>query len=181
MPEDLEDDETPETLDPETQARNELRDLRKQAKRAAELEAKVAGYEKKDRFRDAKVDLDSPVGQLLFDSWTGPLEVEAIRTRAEELGCIEATSTAPATGNGQDALTVDERRSTEERGNLHAGGEPETGQQAQPDPRVMATKAAEDAITAGRTEADGLAAGVRTMFERAQAGDPRASWEPGRS
>lgn len=180
MPDDEYEDNEP-TLDTDEQAKKDLRELRKKAKLADELEAKLAGYEKKDLFRDAKVDLNHPVGQLLFESWTGEMTVDAIRTRAEELSCIESSDAAPATADGgRDALSDGERQSTTERANLHAGGEPETGQQAQPDPREMALKAAQDAIVAGRTEEDGLASGVRTMFERAQAGDPRASWDPSR-
>lgn len=179
MPEDLEDDEPIEEVDSEEQAKRDLREMRRKAKKTDELEAKLAGYERKDLFREAKVNLTSPIGQYLFDTWAGDMTVEAITARAEELGCLE--SSAPTTQPQQQGLADDERRSTDERANLHAGGEPETGQQAQPDPRVLAVKAANDAITAGRTEEDGLAAGVRTMFERAQAGDPRASWDPGRT
>jgi hypothetical protein len=180
MPDDLDDDEVIEVVDPDEQAKRDLRELRRKAKRADELDAKLAAYEKKDVFREARVDLSSPIGQYLFDTWTGDMTVEAISARAEELGCVE--SSAPTTQDTeQQGPSDDERRSTDERANFHAGGEPESGQQAQPDPRVMAVKAANDAIAAGRTEDDGLAAGVRTMFERAQAGDPRASWDPSRS
>lgn len=181
MPDDQNDDDAP-TLDADEQAKKDLRELRKKAKEADDLAAELADYRKKDAFRDAKVDLKNPVGKLLFDSWTGEINLEAITARAEELGCLESAGAPASTGEtGMPGLPDGERRSTDERANLHAGGEPETGQVQQPDPHDLAVKMARDALDAGRTESDAIAAGVRTMFERAQAGDPRASWEPRRS
>lgn len=182
MPKEHEEDLEPEGEEATTSISvKDLRALRNRAKEADKLEPQLAALTKEATFKEAGVDLASPVGKLFFDTFSGELNADAIRVQAEALGAVKATEPPkPPTGDAPptNQVTDDERKLTDERRDLATGGAPETGQVADPDPKTESVKVAMDLIASGKSESDALAGGIGHIINAAIKGDKRASWEP---
>lgn len=74
----------------------ELRKLRKQAQKAAELETKVAEMERREAFGRAGVPLDHPAADYLVRGYQGEMSPQAIKAEAIRLGIVPSTAATPA-------------------------------------------------------------------------------------
>lgn len=187
-PEDFDDDLDPEDdddLDPEDDtkpepqqvrmSRKDIRRLEKKAKEGDKHAARVAELEKKLAFKDAKVDLDSKSGAFFAKHYDGELDPEKIREAAQELG-VPVGEVEPE----GPPLDPDEEKSTKERQEASTGAQPDDGKgEAKPDPKEQALKVGQERIDAGKSEEDGLAAGIGALAGAAMDGDKRATWTIG--
>lgn len=154
-----------------------LRDARDRAAESAKAEKDRADKaEKKLAFLEAEVDLNSAVGQLLFDSYVGELTTEAIRTRAEELGALkkaEAPSgeTPPADENDQNQ--------TKERNDLAGDSQP-PGTTPDADPRIEGLQAARNSMSQGTDRTDAAAQFLNRVVDAAAKGDERVIYNKDR-
>ena len=90
---------------------NWRRDLENRAKEAetqlAEAESKLSGYERRDVFRSAGLDLEDRQVSYFVKAYDGEMDAEAIRTEAETAGFIgrdaSATGPSPIMRNALDA------------------------------------------------------------------------------
>jgi hypothetical protein len=65
-----------------------IKQLRARAEKAAELERKVAEFERRDAFRDAGIDLSDKRNQYFVKGYDGELSAEAIKAKAIEDGFL---------------------------------------------------------------------------------------------
>tara|TARA_R100000656_G_scaffold63871_2_gene49010 strand:- start:95 stop:571 length:477 start_codon:yes stop_codon:yes gene_type:complete len=90
---------------------NWRRDLEKRAKEAetqlAEAQSKLSGYERRDVFRSAGLDLEDRQVSYFVKAYDGEMDAEAIRAEAETAGFIgpdaPAASPSPIMRNALDA------------------------------------------------------------------------------
>lgn len=75
-------------LEPETEG---IKQLRARAEKAAELERKVAEFERREAFRDAGIDLKDSRNQYFVKGYEGELTAEAIKAKAVEDGFLADT------------------------------------------------------------------------------------------
>lgn len=185
-PEDLDDDledEDDDDLDPEDDpkpepqqvrmSRKDIRRLEKKAKEGDKSAARVAELEKRLAFQEAKVDLKSKAGAFFAAHYDGELDPEKIREAATDIGVPvgELEPEGPELNEGEE-------KSTKERQEASSGAQPDDGKGEQkPDPKQEALKAGQERIDAGKSEEDGLAAGIGALASAAVDGDKRATWD----
>lgn len=73
---------------PEQNESDGIKALRARAEKAAELERKLADYERRDAFRDAGIDLNDPRNKYFVKGYEGELSAEAIKAKAIEDGFL---------------------------------------------------------------------------------------------
>ncbi|MBM4407753.1 MAG: hypothetical protein FJ038_03930 [Chloroflexi bacterium] len=172
------------TTPPEGEQTGDLADLRKAAKRAGALADENADLRKEIAFRDAGVDLATPMGLFFKDNFKGELDPEVIVAEASKLGVPMKGATPPpdpaAPQQQQTEFSAEEQGSTGERTALHAGSSADEGKVATPNPLDEATRAMEEGKAKGWTEERYLGAGVATIMKAAEAGDSRVLWDPTR-
>lgn len=164
------------------EALNRERERRTQA----EAEAQAGREATRDlAFLRAGIDIDSPLGKLIRDGYTGELETEAIKTFAGGIpgalpttGATSETTTPPA-----DGPTPEEQAAAAAEGALSGGGVPA----GQPPEKPLGLDMMDAAYAAQggnvRTRpASGMsdratAAGLQVLLNRAVAGDPEAVYK----
>jgi hypothetical protein len=175
MPEDQDlDDLEDESPAPVTQISvKDLKALRASARKADEAQAQLAELGKRTTFLEAGVDLESPVGRLLFTGYQGELDHESIRKAAEEVGALKAATPPPPPDPGIDTSQTDERRE------MANGAPADEFRQADPDPKVVALEAGKAALENGASEESALGLMFEKIARAAEKGDERALWNPG--
>lgn len=83
----------------------ELRKLRKEAAKAADLEARLAELERRDIFAQAGIPTSDPAAKYFIKGYDGELTPEAIRAAAIEARVMPATTTTPAEQAAHEAAT----------------------------------------------------------------------------
>lgn len=183
-------DDDLETYDPEAEpepeperfvkmSRKDIKALERKAKKADDAEKETAKLRRERAFEKAKVDIDHPLGEHFAKHYDGELSPEKIREEAERLGVPLAEGDKPKPEGPE--LKPGETDSTKERQEVSSGGKPDDGAEPPPaDPKAEAVKAGQAVIDQGKTEEEGLAAGIGALAAAAQSGDQRATWAPGR-
>ena len=152
--------------------RADIRKLEKSGAKVSELEAENANMARTLVFLQAGVDIESKVGLMLYKSWDGELDVEAIAAEAAEVGALKGGAKPPVeTDDGEEG-------STDERSSLGAGANADQFRQGDPDPVEASTKAGRDAMTKGATEEDSLGVAFDVLARAGIAGDKRVIWDP---
>ena len=94
---------------------NWRRDLENRAKEAesqlAETQERLSGYERRDVFRSAGLDLEDRQVSYFVKAYDGEMDAEAIRTEAEAAGFIgrDASATSSSSPIKRDALDAEQR------------------------------------------------------------------------
>ena len=104
-----------------------LKNLRQAAEAGRKAQREVA-------FLKAGVDTDSPIGKLLFKSYDGDLDIEAIKASALEVGAIKAPA-APAQDTGP---TAEELAQTAMRNDLASNSGTPSNTEANPYDEALA-------------------------------------------
>lgn len=161
-------------------SRKDIKRLERKAKQVDKANERVAALERERAFEKAKVDVSTPLGKHFAKHYDGEVDPVKIREQAEELGVPLVEGDKPK-AEGPD-LQPGEEDSTRERQEVASGGKPDEGEEPPPpDPKAEAIKAGQAVIDGGKTEEDGLAAGIGALAAAAQAGDERAVWDPTKS
>lgn len=156
------------TQDPNPVA--QLRDqLEKERKESAAKDERLAALERKEAFRDAGVDLASPVGQLLLDAWKDDLDPEAIRARAEEVGALSGSAPPPAR---EEPAPPDQQDQTRQRQAL-AGESTAPDVSSDRNPYLAGITEFNRAMAEGRTREDASIGAFHEVLQAAANGDPR--------
>lgn len=142
-----------------------LKDLRKRADEARKLEQEAAQLKRELAFSKAGIDVDTPVGKMLFKAYDGELDKETLTAAAREVGAI---NDAPATPNEP---SPEERSQSRERADL--ASESGTASIQQGDPFRDAEEAFKDAKRNGDRPEIAFGAALTKVFEAAQRGDTR--------
>ncbi len=137
-----------------------LKNLRQAAEAGRKAQREVA-------FLKAGVDTDSPIGKLLFKSYDGDLDIEAIKASALEVGAIKAPA-APAQDTGP---TAEELAQTAMRNDLASNSGTPSNTEANPYDEALA--AFDQARREGATAAQRSAAALGPVFAAASRGDRR--------
>ena len=94
---------------------NWRRDLEKRAKEAesqlAETQERLSGYERRDVFRSAGLDLEDRQVSYFVKAYDGEMDAEAIRAEAEAAGFVgrDASATSSSSPIKRDALDAEQR------------------------------------------------------------------------
>ncbi len=94
---------------------NWRRDLENRAKEAetqlAEAQSKLSGYERRDVFRSAGLDLEDRQVSYFVKAYDGEMDAEVIRAEAEDAGFIgrDASATSPSSPIKRAALDAEQR------------------------------------------------------------------------
>lgn len=140
-------------------------DSLKQLRQAAEAGRKA---QREVAFLKAGVDTDSPIGKLLFKSYDGELDVEAIKASALEVGAIQAPTPPAAPDAGPSA---DELAQTQMRNDLASNSGTPSNDEA--NPYDLAFSALEQARREGVPAEQRSAAALAPVFQAAARGDRR--------
>lgn len=167
--EEQEGDEKPERF--VQMKRDDIRQLEKKAKQADTNETELAELRKERLFFKAKIDVDSPLGKLLYDGYKGDLTVEAISEAAAGIPGLGAE--APST-----EIPDDEKNLTDERRDLGAGSKADDFRQAEPDPKEAAIASGSKALDDGKSEEVALGNVFESLMRSAMKGDKRVLWDP---
>lgn len=145
---------------------NNESDSLKQLRQAAEAGRKA---QREVAFLKAGVDTDSPIGKLLFKSYDGELDIEAIKGAAAEVGAIKAPETPPAAPD--PGLSAEEMEQTRLRNELASN----SGTPSNPDvnPYDAAFSAWDQAKREGVPMEQRAAAALAPVFQAAARGDRR--------
>lgn len=141
-----------------------LKDLRRAADEGRAAKAEAAKLQRELAFAKAGVDTDSKLGQMLFKTYEGDLDVEAIKAEAAEIGIGQPAPTPPA----EDPA---ERAQTRERSNL--ASEVGTPHSHEANPYTLAESAFKEAKRNGDPTDIAFGAALAHIFEAAQRGDSR--------
>lgn len=176
-------EDEPQALPQVREALNRERERRTQAEAEAEAGREAA---RDLAFLRAGIDIDSPLGKLIRDGYTGELETEAIKSFAGGIpGALPTNGDAtpdPATPPA-DGPTPEERAAAAAEGALSGGGVP-AGQPPEK-PLGLDMMDAAYATQGGNVRArpaSGMsdratAAGLQVLLNRAVAGDPQAVYK----
>lgn len=151
---------------------NDLRNLRRKAKKADQLERENAEGNAAKRelaFLKAGVDTSTPIGQLYMNGYDGELDAEAIKAGYEALGM-----STPTASENDEAFEPDEAGSTQERQSLASGATGDTGETPPIPVRGMegrAARAGRDALANGAPREDAIGAMFGTLAGAAAEGD----------
>lgn len=108
MAEELLDDMTNENPDDSQESEGGIKDLRRKASKADELEKALTGQQREIAFLKAGVDTSSKIGSMLMQTYQGDLEPDVIKAEALEVGAIKTSEEpkpeTPATPEEQAVL-----------------------------------------------------------------------------
>lgn len=106
MPEDVLDDET------ETGDSHDIRELRRKAKEADQLQARLATLERENAFAKAGVAVDDPKYKYFVKAYDGELSADAIKAELETIGLAgQPPARKETSGPSADEIAAYERRS----------------------------------------------------------------------
>lgn len=170
------DDATMDDTDSESESkgRAQIRELEKRARRADELEARLAAFERKDALTAAGVDLSTPAGQMFAKWYDGDTDPAKVREAAEQMGVL-AGAAPKADG---PTLEPGEESQSDERSALASGAEAEQGRVQDPDPIQAAIAHAQEQIKLGVASDNAIADAIGMQMAAAARGDRRAMWDP---
>lgn len=170
---------------PEPQGPQALREAHERATaRAAELETQQEQLARENAMLRARVDLDSPVGQLFARGYEGEASTDAVRAAWEALGVTtpaapagEAGGAPPAGQPADDGPTAEEQAAQQARQALTQGGSTPPGEEPSPEPWEAAYAEREAALKSGtpRDTADGRV--LDRIFDAAGRGDERVLYD----
>lgn len=153
--------------------REDIRGLEARAKKNEDLESSNQLMAKQLAFLRAGVDIDTPVGKLLFRGYDGELDAEAIKAEAIEVGALKGEPKEQ-----EQELPADEQNSTNERNQLGEGAPADQFRMEDPDPKAEALKVGEAALARGASEEVALGSYFEHIARSVEKGDKRALWDP---
>jgi hypothetical protein len=126
----------------------------------------LSDVQRENAFLRANIDIDSKVGKMLLQTWSGPLDTAALTAEAEELGCLRGARTEVAASP-----------EAAERAAFAHDAEPSTTL-PQKHPHDIARDVGTDILMKGGTEEDAITAGFRSLVGGALKGDRRVLVQP---
>ena len=144
-----------------------IKDLREAAERGKKATQENDALKREMAFLKAGVDTESKAGQLLFKAYDGELDVESIRTEADELGLFKSfEESAPVT---EQAPSGDRQATTERQALAETSVPP--GSQTE-SPYDAGHREFKEMLDQGRPTEDSAARFVHTVLEAAGGSNP---------
>lgn len=169
------DETTPPTVDDSTPLPEVRGAYNRASARVAELEGQVAGAEQAARenvFLRAGVDLDSPLGKLLFDGYKGEMTKEAVVAAWAGIQPAEATPPPAEEGQPNEAIERQERHEALVNGSIAPGTEPD------PHPMEEAYRIFHAGMKKGRSREKASRPALEHIVAAAANGDERVIFDP---
>ena len=144
-----------------------IKDLREAAERGKKATQENDALKREMAFLKAGVDTESKAGQLLFKAYDGELDVESIRTEADELGLFKSSEEpAPV----MEQTPSEDRQATTDRQALAETSVP-PGSQTE-SPYDAGHREFKEMLDKGRPTEDSAARFVHTVLEAAGGSNP---------
>ena len=144
-----------------------IKDLREAAERGKKATQENDALKREMAFLKAGVDTESKAGQLLFKAYDGELDVESIRTEADELGLFKSSEeSAPV----MEQTPSEDRQATTERQALAETSVP-PGSQTE-SPYDAGHRGLKEMLDKGRSPEDSAARFVHTVLAAAGGSNP---------
>jgi hypothetical protein len=173
--------QTPPSLDdptPDPQQSKEAEELSRRER--AKLEKDNRDLNLKNLMLRAGLDPDEKMGKL-FNGYDGEMSADAIKAAAVDAGIIQDPD-APPESPEPEAMTPEERQSTQERQTTATGVRPDGGVVGSDmDPRVRAVQVGEELMAQGASQEGAMAAAFDEIASAAfNDHDERAIWKAGK-
>ena len=144
-----------------------IKDLREAAERGKKATQENDALKREMAFLKAGVDTESKAGQLLFKAYDGELDVESIRTEADEMGVYKSfEEPAPVT---EQAPSEDRQATTERQALAETSVPPGTQTES---PYDAGHREFREMLDAGKPKEDSAARFVHTILEAASGDNP---------